>query len=168
MDIVSKNGVLLLNVSPMSNGTIPEDQKKVLLELGAWLETNGEAVYDTRPWITFGEGPTKEPEGHFSNHRAFEKLVYSNKDMRYTVKGNTVYATFFGWPDGNSVLLETFAKDAIDGDLKVNEISMLGYDGELKWELKDNGIEITMPDQVVNEMAIVFKMKTKGKAVLMN
>ena len=162
VDIVSKNGVLLLNISPMANGTIPEEQQKVLLEIGDWLKTNGEAIYETRPWITFGEGPTKEPDGHFKNHNAFSKLVYSNKDLRYTSKGNTIYATFFGWPDGNSVVLETFVKGVTTGDLKVNKVSLLGYDGDIKWEMKDNGLEISMPDEKINEMAIVFKLETEG------
>ena len=126
------------------------------------VKTNGEAIYETRPWITFGEGPTKEPDGHFKNHNAFSKLVYSNKDLRYTSKGNAVYATFFGWPDGESVLLETFAKGATTGDLKVNTVSMLGYDGDIKWEMKDIGLEISLPDEKVNEMAIVFKLETEG------
>ncbi len=161
VDIVSKNGVLLLNISPMANGTIPEDQRNVLYEIGEWLNVNGEAIYETRPWITFGEGPTKEPEGHFKNHNAFSKLVYSNKDIRYTSKGTTVYATFFGWPDGKTVLLETFAKGAASGDLKVNTISLLGYDGDIKWEIKESGLEISLPDEKVNEMAIVFKLITE-------
>lgn len=162
VDIVSKNGVMMLNISPMANGTIPDDQRNVLLEMGDWLDVNGEAIYETRPWITFGEGPTKEPDGHFKNHNAFSKLVYSNKDMRYTKKGNMVYATFFGWPDGESVLLETFAKGSISGDLKVNKVSMLGYEGAVNWKMKDEGLEISLPDEKTNDMAIVFKLETEG------
>lgn len=166
VDIVSKNGVLMLNISPMANGTIPADQRNVLLELGEWLNTNGEAIYGTRPWITFGEGPTKEPDGHFNNHGAFTKLVYSNKDMRYTSKGNTIYATFFGWPNGESVLLETFAKGKTIGDLKVNNVSLLGYEDKISWDMKDSGLEISLPDDTLNEMAIVFKLDTEGSARL--
>lgn len=168
MDIVSKNGVLLLNVSPKSDGTIPENQREVLLALGEWLDVNGEAVYETRPWITFGEGPTKEPEGHFSQHREFEKLVYTNKDIRYTSKGNTLYASIFGWPDGNSVTLESFAASNMDGDLKVNKLSLLGYDGDISWEMTDAGLAIELPDEPTNEMAIVFKLETEGTAALTN
>ncbi|MCK5206519.1 MAG: alpha-L-fucosidase, partial [Cyclobacteriaceae bacterium] len=152
--------------SPMANGTIPDDQQKVLLEIGEWLNTNGEAIYETRPWITFGEGPTKEPDGHFKNHNAFSKLVYSNKDMRYTSKGNTVFATFFGWPDGKSVLLESFAKGAFTGDLKINDISLLGYDGKIDWEIRDAGLAIALPNEKINDMAIVFKLDTEGSAQL--
>ncbi|MCG8309119.1 MAG: alpha-L-fucosidase [Cytophagales bacterium] len=166
IDIVSKNGVLLLNISPMADGTIPENQREVLLELGAWLDAYGEAVYETRPWITYGEGPTKEPEGHFKNHNAFSKLVYSNKDLRYTTRGNIIYATIFGWPDEKKVVLESFGKDRLAGDLKVHAVSLVGYEGDLNWEVKDNGLEISMPDKVVNEMAIVFKLDTEGSASL--
>ena len=166
VDIVSKNGVLLLNISPMANGTIPDNQRKVLKEMGEWLQVNGEAIYATRPWLTFGEGPTKEPEGHFSNHNAFSKLVYSSKDMRYTSNGNNIYATIFGWPEGKTVMLESFAEGMLEGDLKVNEISMLGYDGNLSWQMTPGGIEITLPDEKISEMAIVFKLETVGTATL--
>ena len=166
VDIVSKNGVLLLNISPMANGTIPEDQRTSLLEMGKWLDTNGEAIYGTRPWITFGEGPTKEPDGHFKNHNAFQKLVYSNKDMRYTSKGNTIYATFFGWPDEKTVVLETFADGVLDGDLEVKNISLLGYDGDLSWEKTANGVEISLPVGIVSDKAIVFKLEIEGTGTL--
>lgn len=165
-DIVSKNGVLLLNVSPKADGTIPEDQKEVLLGLGKWLDVNGEAIYGTRPWITFGEGPTKEPEGHFSNHQDFEKLVYTNKDIRYTSKGNNIYATIFGWPDGGSVLLESFAKNNLAGDLEIKEIKLLGYDGQISWEMTGDGLLINLPPAKTDEMAIVFELNTEGSAKL--
>ncbi len=162
VDIVSKNGVLLLNISPMANGTIPDDQRNVLHEIGEWLKINGEAIYKTRPWITFGEGPTKEPEGHFKNHNAFSKLVYSNKDIRYTSNKNTIYATFFGWPDGETVLLKSFAKNAIEGEINIHKVSLLGYNNELDWEITNNGLKISLPTKIVNEMAIVFKIENKS------
>lgn len=96
IDIVSKNGVLLLNISPMANGTIPEDQQNLLLKMGEWLGKYGESVYGTRPWYTYGEGPTKEPEGNFKNHQEFLKIKYSAKDIRFTTKGKTIYAATLG------------------------------------------------------------------------
>ena len=166
VDIVSKNGVLLLNVSPKADGTIPEDQQEVLVELGEWLEVNGEAIYGSRPWLTFGEGPTKEPEGHFKNHNAFTKLVYSNKDLRYTSNDNSVYATIFGWPDGKNVLLETFATGTLDGNLEVTNVSLLGFEGEISWKMTDKGLMIDLPDTMVSDKAIVFKLETTGSATL--
>ncbi len=166
VDIVSKNGVLLLNVSPMADGTIPENQKDVLLALGEWMDVNGEAIYETRPWITFGEGPTKEPEGHFANHRDFEKLVYTNKDIRYTSKGKNIYASIFGWPDGEEVVLKSFSEDSIEGDLLINNVSLLGYEGEISWEMMKDGLRIQLPEEKINEMAIIFKLATEGSAKL--
>jgi alpha-L-fucosidase len=110
IDIVSKNGVLLLNISPKADGTIPENQKNVLLTMGEWLDKYSESVYETPPWYTYGEGPTKEPEGHFRNREEFLKIKYSSKDIRYTTKGDVVYATFLGWPGANTeILLKSFS-----------------------------------------------------------
>ena len=134
--------------------------------MGEWLKVNGEAIYGTRPWLTFGEGPTKEPEGHFKNHNAFSKLVYSSKDLRYTSRGSDIYATIFGWPEDKTVTLESFAEGVLDGNLEITEISLIGYDGKINWEKTSDGIEISLPDKPVNEMAIVFKIKSEGSAIL--
>ncbi len=127
IDIVSKNGVLLLNISPMANGTIPENQKDVLLKIGDWLKKYGESIYETRPWYTYGEGPTKEPEGNFSNHQKFLKIKYSAKDVRFTTKGNAIYATILGWP-GNSqdVVLESFSTNNWKNSKSIKNVSLLG------------------------------------------
>lgn len=77
VDIVSKNGVLLLNVSPRADGVIPAEQQEILRSVGQWLKVNGEAIYGTRPWHVYGEGPTTQPEGDFANHKEFLKVKYS-------------------------------------------------------------------------------------------
>ena len=156
IDIVSKNGVLMLNISPRSDGTIPDNQKEVLLGIGNWLDIYGEAIYGTRPWYTYGEGPTKEPEGHFSQHREFLKIVYSSEDIRYTTKGEFIYATILGWPvDKKEVLFSAFENQ----DLAIDNVSMLGYDGQIVWSMEENGLLVNLPDEKVNEMANVFKIK---------
>ncbi|MBT6765540.1 MAG: alpha-L-fucosidase, partial [Prolixibacteraceae bacterium] len=160
IDIVSKNGVLLLNISPMADGTIPDDQQNVLLTMGEWLSKYGEAIYETRPWYTFGEGPTKEPEGHFSNHREFLKVKYSAKDVRYSTKGKTVYATILGWPGNNTeVLFESFSKESWIDSKEIKNVSLLGCDEEIQYSLTDEGLKITTPAKVVDEMAVVFKIE---------
>ena len=138
----------------------------MLLEIGGWLDQFGEAVYNTSPWIIYGEGPTSQPEGHFKNHSAFQKLVYSNKDLRYTTNGNTIYVTIFGWPDGQNVLLKSFGKSVIDGDMKVTKASLIGYDGEIEWKQTDEGLSLSVPATPVNDMANVYKLETTGKAKL--
>lgn len=160
IDIVSKNGVLLLNISPKADGTIPGDQREVLAKMGEWLDKYGEAIYETRPWYTFGEGPTKEPEGHFSNHREFLKIKYSAKDVRYTTNGNTIYATVLGWPGNNeNMLLKSFTAGEWKNQKKIKSVSLLGYDGKIDYSLTDSGLLLSTPGNPTDEMAVVFKIE---------
>lgn len=162
IDIVSKNGVLLLNISPKADGTIPQDQRDVLLSIGQWLNNYGEAIYETRPWYTYGEGPTKEPEGHFSNHQKFLKIKYSAKDIRYTTKNNVIYAMALGWPGNNAqVMLEAFAKDQWENAGEIENVTLLGYNGKIDYQLTDQGLLLNLPEKPVDEMAIAFKIQLK-------
>ncbi len=162
IDIVSKNGVLLLNISPKADGSIPNVQQEVLLDMGSWLDQFGEAIYATRPWYTFGEGPTREPEGHFKNREAFLNLKYSWKDARYTTKEQIVYATLLGSPDkGTSIDLLAFAADSLPEPIEIKSVELLGSEAPLEWKLSDEGLNILIPETDTNEMAIVFKIETK-------
>ena len=162
IDIVSKNGVLLLNVSPKADGTIPDNQKQVLIDMGAWLDAYGESIYDTRPWYTFGEGPTKEPEGHFKHHQEFLKIKYSWKDVRYTTKGTAIYATLLGWPGaGEEIGFTAFAADNLPAPLEIGSVSLLGSIAQLEWSLSEEGLSLITPEEVPDPMAVVFKIETK-------
>ena len=91
---ISKNSVLILNVSPKTDGTIPEKAQHILLGMGCWLSVNGKAICGTTPWIVAGEGPTKlEHEGAFSDG---ERLQYTAKDLRHVLNGDTLYAIMLG------------------------------------------------------------------------
>jgi alpha-L-fucosidase len=143
----------------MANGTIPADQQNVLLNIGEWLGKYGESIYGTRPWYTYGEGPTKEPEGNFKYHQEFLKLKYSANDIRFTTKGKNIYATVLGWPD-KDLLIKSFAKDSLPLEMQIKDVSMLGYDQEIKWNLTDEGLFISVPSDTIDVMANVFKIKT--------
>lgn len=160
IDIVSKNGQLLLNISPKADGSIPEDQRKVLLELGSWLDKYGEAIYGTRPFDIYGHGPTKAGKGHFGGIAT--DIGYTADDVRYTRNGNTIYALQLGWPGANKAsLLKGFvAKDGA-AHYKVKSASLLGSDSELDWEMTDEGLNVTAPAEAPNDLVIVYKIETE-------
>ncbi|HPR83308.1 MAG TPA: alpha-L-fucosidase [Pontiellaceae bacterium] len=143
LDIVSKNGVLLLNISPKADGTIPDDQRQLMLGLGAWLKKNGEAVYSTRPWIIAAEGPTSSPKAGLNHSVEFLKLKYSAQDIRYTAakNGKTVYAITLGAPQpGEPICLNGFAKQ-ID---QIKNVRLLNGQ-KLDWKKDGTTLRVTAP-----------------------
>ena len=165
VDRVSKNGYLLLNVGPKPDGTIPEGARDLLLGIGAWLEVNGEAIYGTSPWFIAGEGPTGLED---INESGFNEsgVTYTDKDVRFTVKGDNLYATFLAWP-GATALIRTLRKEG-GGETpryagfyqeEVKRVTMLGDGAELDWLLTDEGMFIKTPDEQPCEHAFVFKIE---------
>lgn len=163
IDNVSKNGYLLLNVGPKADGTIPEGAKKCLAGIGDWLKVNGEAIFETDPWLAYGEGPTvMEKAGHFSEHKEVE---YTPEDVRFTCRDNLLYATFLGWPAEKTII--PFNQDRTSSfttmkRLEVGEVEsvrMLGVDKNLKFEMTSKGLEIERPTQKPCDHAYVFKIK---------
>lgn len=162
IDTVAKNGVVLLNISPMADGTIPDDQRAVLKTLGIWLTTNGEAIYDTRPWKTFGEGPTVEPEGGFADSGKFLRLEYSEKDIRFTQSkdGRVLYAICMGWPDGK-VEIKSLGTDAGLLKQKIGSVELLGSEAALSWSLEASALVIDKVPESSDSVArngVVFKL----------
>ena len=159
IDIVSKNGVFLLNISPTSHGEIPADQREVLMKIGKWLEVNGEAIYGTRTWISYGEGPTSQPEGSFKNHEAFQKLTYTAEDVRYTRKGDTVYVLTLGVPEpGHVYRLTSFGQSYFGAEKIIKNVSILGSDAEVKFKLNDQRLTLSVPEGDY-DMSIVYKIE---------
>jgi len=150
-DIVSKNGCMLLNVGPKADGSIPDRAKKMLLELGGWLEVNGEAIYGTRPWTVFGEGPTRSAGGGFSENK---DPVFKAEDIRFTTKGKTLYAILLAWPESGKVTVKSLP----DSAGKVTAVSMLGSAGNLKWQQTGAGLEVTLPGEKPCRFAYVLKI----------
>lgn len=150
VDIVSKNGCLLLNVGPKSDGTIPDDQKDILLQIGKWMDANGEAIYDTKYWKTFGEGPTKVAKGH---HSEGSNKGMSSEDIRFTSKGSKLYAIAMDWPESGKINVKSLAKGSEFGNINIGDISMLGSAEELKWEHSDQGLMVQFPETKVGDFA---------------
>jgi alpha-L-fucosidase len=157
IDIVSKNGNLLLNIGPRPDGTIPDEVRNSLLEIGAWLKQNGEAIYDTTPWKSYGEGPTQIQAGF--GHDKDTKL-YQAGDFRFTQKGSTVYAIEMARPaDGRAVIHALGAAHQGKG-LRVTNVELLGSGAKLSWRQTDDALEVALPDSFPGKYAYVFRIQT--------
>ncbi len=153
IDIVSKNGNLLLNIGPRSDGTIPEAVQQALLDVGAWLSVNGEAIYGTRPWRIYGEGPTKVSAGSFHDT---DTSTYTPEDFRFTTKGDIVYAIELGWPANGEEVIRSLA--ATPGSAQVQAVSLLGSDGKLKFAQRPDGLHVQLPAQAPSKYAYALRV----------
>lgn len=160
IDVWSKNGVVLLNVSPKADGTIPPAQRDVLNELGAWLDRYGEAVYDTRPFDVYGVGTAKAADGRFGGQTA--TVRYTADDVRFTVAkdGKAMYAFFLGRPEpGKRLRYSKLAKHHYPPPGRVKRIVLLGTETEVPWEADTYAFHLTIPDAPMNELATVLKFE---------
>ncbi|HUT01751.1 MAG TPA: alpha-L-fucosidase [Phycisphaerae bacterium] len=154
IDIVSKNGCLLLNISPKADGTIPQVQKDVLLGIGSWLKRFGEAIYDTRPWVVYGEGPTRMGKsGHFVG-----SVSYTSKDVRFTAKGDVLYAIFLGRPEGKATVASLATGSGLFGGA-VKRVSLVGQDAALAHTQDAEGLHVTFAGKLPDENAVAVKIE---------
>jgi len=144
IDIVSKNGCLLLNIGPRPDGTIPEPEEQMLLEIGNWLASNGEAIYDTRPWRLYGEGPTQVVGGSFNDTK---REPFTGEDMRFTVKGDTLYVILLGWPEQGTAIIRSLSSHLPLYRQEAFEITLLGTSEPLKWSRDADGLKVQLPAQ---------------------
>ena len=162
LDTVAKNGNLLLNVGPRADGTIPEEARTVLLQMGAWLSLNGEAIYGSRPFTVFGEGPTKAPKN--STEKNSDIQTYTAEDIRFTTSsdGQILYATTLGWPRDGSLIIHTLFSANPYLSAPVCSVVLLGSDASISFTQQADGLHLTLPSTApAGGIAYVFRMKTQ-------
>lgn len=155
IDVVSKNGNFLLNIGPRADGSFDGELVSLLEAIGDWMEINGEAVYGTRPFQVYGEGPTRQ-----MGHVAFaeELTPYTAEDIRFTQKDGIVYAFLLGWPYAGKSSIRALRRE---GALRrpISRISMLGDGNPLEFTWDDRALTVTLPGQQPCKDAFVLKIE---------
>ena len=153
-DIVSKNGNMLLNISQYPDGSLPPQSEELLTALAAWMKVNSEAIHSTRPWRTFGEGPTNAKAGAFA-----ESGDYTAQDIRFTTKKGALYAILLGWPQGQSAI-QSLGRNAIAGAV-VERVDLLGGPKLQFWHEAD-ALRLTLPAQRTGALTPVLRIRGRG------
>lgn len=159
VDIVSKNGRLLLNIGPKADGTIPDEDRHILLEIGKWLSVNDEAIYGSAVWRYAAEGPTKVEEGQFADGN---DKNYTSRDIRFTVNNGCLYATVLSYPENGEVCIESLREaDASRLPLFhgiIKDVDVLGFSEKPEFKRDEKGLHIKT-NTVKSEYPVVFKIK---------
>ena len=146
IDIVSKNGNLMLSIPVRGDGTIDEDELKVVEGLAVWMERNGEGIFGTRPWRVYGEGPSVTspgPRGQFGGAR--DVRPYTSDDIRFTVKGDVLYAFAMAWPANGTLTIKSLAQGSADFPRDIARVDLLGAGGPLVFARDASGLVVNLP-----------------------
>ncbi len=155
LNVVSKNGNLLLSIPVRGDGTIDADEVTFLEGLAKWMSVNNEGIFGSRPWTVYGEGPARGGGGMFNENR----VSYTAQDVRFTTKGNALYAYLLGWPGEKPVVIKTLARNSpqVAGQ-KITGVALLGHHGNLQWSQDEQGLTVTMPARPPSEHAVALKV----------
>jgi alpha-L-fucosidase len=161
VDVVSKNGNLLLNIGPKSDGTIPDGDRKILEDIGAWMQVNREAVTGVKSWRKAMEGAVRCTEGQFSDG---QELAYTSKDFRFTAGHGNIYACCMKCPEDGQFLVESL-KDSIDQNVPefhgiIENADVLGFSGKTEWSVDKSGLHVSAPG-LSSEFPVVIRVKIK-------
>lgn len=160
IDIVSKNGNLLLSVPLRADGTFDEKEEKILNEFGAWMNINKEAIYDTHPWKIFGEGPIADSDIKI-NAQGFNEGSYTNataEEKRFTQTNKALYVTLLAWPSNQKSVIKSLGLNSKLYPQKISRVELLGY-GKIPFQRTADGLVVTLPSKQLNHIAPVIKIK---------
>ena len=154
-----KNGALLLNIGPKADGTIPDEEVRILETIGRWLAANGEAIYGTRPWLIPGEGPTAVPEGSFSDT---DRAPFTDRDIRFTTALDAIYATVFGPVNGREIRIRSIGSAAGLLPAEIAQVRMLGLENvDVDWRREDDALVVSVPEGRQTELPIVLRIRPR-------
>ena len=158
VDIVSKNGNLLLSIPLKGDGSIDPTEEKVIKEIGNWMEINGESIYGTRPWIVYGEGPVCDSANPI-NAQGFNEgnLKFTEKDIRFNIKDKILYATLMGVPSTDTSI-KSLGKSSYGNKNKIRRIEMLGNKEKIDWKQENDALVIKKSQSVPCKEALVYKI----------
>ena len=159
IDVVSKNGVVLLNCSPRADGSLPQEQIDLLRAIGDWMQDHGEAFFNTRPWDLYGLGTATAEAGHFGGQSA--TVEYTARDVRFTQSKDqrTLYIHFLGQPAGGTIELPLMSAHRYEPHGEIERITLLGDGRELDFEMTDTNFTIEFPAGAGNDVATVLKVE---------
>lgn len=156
VNVVSKNGNLLLSVPMRGDGTIDEDEVAFLEGMAAWMRVHGEGIYGTRPWKVAGEGPARSAAGMFNEGR----VTYGARDVRFTTKGDTLFAFLPGWPaDRRAVIMSLATTSPLLEGRTVADVSLLGDSGRVEWTQRPEGLVVQLPPSPSSEHTVGLRVK---------
>jgi alpha-L-fucosidase len=162
IDIVSKNGNLMLSIPIRGDGTIDEDEVACLEGIAGWMAPNGEGLFATRPWHVYGEGPsvtTQAPAGQFGGAR--DVRPYTAEDIRFTSKGDSLYAFVMAWPADGKVSIKTLAQGSEHYPKEIARVELLGSSGPLAFSRGTAGLVVTLPEIKPNDYAYALRIISK-------
>jgi alpha-L-fucosidase len=157
IDIVSKNGNLMLNIPLKGDGTIDSDERAFLEAIATWIPKHGEAIYGTRPFKVFGEGPPDVADN--GNFNESKQRPYTSEDIRFTTKGDTLYAFAFVWPTNGKLLIRTLARNSTVFPKPIQRVDLI-TGGQLTFTQDATGLTLNLPTNPPNEYAYAFTIRT--------
>jgi alpha-L-fucosidase len=163
-DIVSKNGNLMLSVPLNRDGVPDSDEIKIVTDIGAWLKVNGEAIYATRPWKVFGEGPstTVDVSARGGRPAAVASKPYTPEDIRFTQSkdSRTLYAIVLAIPADGKITIKSLSGNSLNWTGGIGSVRLLGVDGELKFTRDESGLHVTLPEKLPSQTALALKIQS--------
>jgi alpha-L-fucosidase len=158
VDIVSKNGNLLLNFPLPNSGQLDFEEMEVLEGITAWMTVNSEGIYSSRPWKIYGEGPSTKAKIETGNFNEDKQKDLTAEDVRFTVKNSTLYAFVMGRPEKQAVV-QALGLASPQQPGTIRNVELLGYNGELKWKQNEAALTVAMPPETISAIGITLKVE---------